>query len=105
MEEVGESHVKGDLLAEEEEGRPMEDSWDKEEKEDDEEGSKAAATTGHDGGGGNETAVNPDPDLIILVDELFHVVVDVDNMTPRDFYCLVAEHQMEKKVKRRAIKE
>ncbi len=83
----------------------MDNSWDKEEKENDDEGSKAAASTGHDGGGGDETAVNPDSDLIILVDELFHAVVDVHNITPRDFYHLVAEHQMENKVKRKAIKE
>jgi hypothetical protein len=88
-------------------------------------GSKAAATTRHDGGGESEIAVGmPDgnndvaydkpqepviaivnPDLIPFVDKLFHAAVlnnevDVDKMTVRDFYCLVAEHigTLDKKV-------
>ena len=46
-------------------------------------------------------------DLIALVDKLFHAAVlnnevDVDKMTVRDFYCLVAERigTLDKKVKR-----
>ena len=70
-------------------------------------GSTAAAITMHDEGGESEIDV-VHPDLIVIVDELFHAVVDVDNMTTKNFYrqvgdC-VGQGKMDKKVKR-AIKE
>jgi sentrin-specific protease 1 len=100
---VGGNYLKGYLLGEEEEGtRPLDNRGDKESM-----GSTAAATTMHDEGGESEIDV-VHPDLIAIVDKLFHAVVDVDNMTTKNFYrqvgdC-VGQGKMDKKVKR-AIKE
>ena len=90
---MGDSYLNGGLLVEEEGTGPLDNSGDKESI-----GSTAAATTRHDGG---------DPDLIAIVDELFHDVV-IDEMTTKTFYCLVGDcvgqDKMNKNVKG-AIKE
>ena len=92
-EEVGDSYLNGGLLVEEEGTGPLNDSGDKESI-----ASTTATTNKHDGG---------DPDLIAIVDELFHDVV-IEEMTTKSFYCLVGDcvgqDRMNKKVKR-TIKE